>query len=86
MPITTSAKKALRNSARKRMFNLERQDTLNKAVKKIRKMAAEKNKDARKFLSEAYQAVDKAVKTGLIKANTGARKKSRLSKLVKKIV
>ena len=85
MPITSSAKKALRVSKRKHTFNQRRKDTLVETIKKVKKFVADKNTaEAVKFLSAAYQAIDKAAKTNLIKQNTANRKKSRLSKLVKK--
>jgi small subunit ribosomal protein S20 len=85
MPITTSAKKALRVSKRKRVMNTVRKDAMHKAIKTVEKMVAQKNKDgASKVLPSAYQAIDKAVKRGIIKANTGARKKARVSALIKR--
>jgi small subunit ribosomal protein S20 len=85
MPITSSAIKALRASKRKRVFNLRRKDTLNSAVKEIKKLvAANKPAEALKILPAAYQAIDKAAKTHVIGQNTASRKKSRLSKLIKK--
>jgi small subunit ribosomal protein S20 len=85
MPIIRSAKKALRSSARKRVFNLRRKDALRDEVKEVKKLAvAKKPEEARKELSKAYQAIDKAAKRGVIKKNAAARKKSRLSAMVKK--
>jgi len=85
MPIIKSAKKALRGSKRKQVFNLKRKDAMKTAVKNVKKLVADKKvKDANKSLSAAYQAIDKAVKRGVIKKNTAARKKSRLSKSIKK--
>lgn len=85
MPITSSAKKALRASARKRVFNTRRRSTMQDAVKTVKKLVADKKgTEAAKSLSEAYQAIDKAAKTGLIKKNTASRKKSRLAALFKK--
>lgn len=85
MPITSSAKKALRASKRKHVFNERRKNALSSIVKKVRKFVSDKNtKEALVLLSAAYKAIDKAAKTNLIKKNTAARKKSRLSKLVKK--
>ena len=46
------------------------------AVKDLQKSADSKD------LPKAYQAIDKAVKRGVIKKNTAARMKSRLSKKV----
>ncbi len=84
MPITTSAKKALRASARKRVLNDARRDAVRSATKNLKKLAATGGSEAAKALSEAYKAVDKALKRGLIKKNTAARRKSQLAKLLKK--
>jgi small subunit ribosomal protein S20 len=85
MPITSSAKKALRASKKKKVFNQRRKDTLTGVVKKIKKFVSDKNtQEAVKLLSEAYKAIDKAAKTNLIKKNTASRKKSRLAKFVAK--
>lgn len=84
MPIISSAKKALRSSARKRVYNLRRKNNIDKAVKDLKKLIVDKNKvEAQKALSSVYQALDKATKTGLLKSNTASRKKSRLSLMVK---
>lgn len=85
MPITSSAKKALRASRSKRVFNQRRKDALTSVVKKIKKFVADKNtKEAVALLAQAYKAIDKAAKTNLIKKNAASRKKSRLAKLIKK--
>ena len=85
MPITKSAKKALRGSQRKQVFNLKRKETMKTAVKEVKKLLTDsKPKEAKSALSKAYQAIDKAVKRGVIKKNTAARKKSRLSAQIKK--
>ncbi len=85
MPITSSAKKALRASKHKRVFNQERKDALTSVIKKVKKFITDKNtKEAVALLAQAYKAIDKAAKTNLIKKNTAARKKSRLAKLLKK--
>lgn len=85
MPITTSAKKALRVSKRKRVFNMRRKNTLDTSVKAVKKLAASGDKDgALKLLPAAYQAIDKAAKRGIIKKNTAARKKSQVAALFKK--
>ncbi len=86
MPIIRSAKKALRVSARRRIFNLRRKDKVTLAMKNLKKFIADKNKhEATNSLSLVYKALDKAVKSGLIKKNTAARKKSRLSATIKAI-
>ena len=85
MPITSSAKKALRGSKRKRVFNVRRQRAMKEVIKRIRAHVAEgKKKEAHALLSGAYKEIDKAAKRGVIKKNTAARKKSRLAMLIKK--
>ena len=84
MPITKSAKKAVKSSKRKRLFNLRRLSAMKSSVNEVKKLAVAKSSDAMKFLSEAYKAIDKAMKNGVIKKNTAARKKSRLAKLAAK--
>jgi small subunit ribosomal protein S20 len=86
MPITMSAKKALRGSSRKRGFNIAKKDLISKTVKKLKKLVNEKKvKEARAMLPEIQQVLDKSVKTGLIKLNTASRTKSRLTAMVKKL-
>lgn len=86
MPITTSAKKALRNSNRKRVFNMRKKEGVQAVLKKFKKLVAEKNvKEASKYLSTVQKTIDKASKTGLLKKNTASRKKSRLVAMVKKL-
>ena len=81
-----SAKKWVKQSERRRVINLARTHTLKAATKNVKKLIGEKaTKNATDALSEAYQAIDKAVKGGIIKKNNGARKKSRLAKAIAKI-
>lgn len=85
MAITKSAKKAIRSSAKKRIFNLRRKDALRDASKSLLKaLAANDAAGAEKLLPAAYAAIDKAQKRGVIKGNTAARKKSRLAVALKK--
>jgi small subunit ribosomal protein S20 len=82
MPITKSAKKAMRGSSRKRVFNERRKQSMRVAIKGVEKGAA--TGEAQAKLAAAYQAIDKAAKRGVIKKNTASRKKSRLAALAKK--
>lgn len=85
MPIIQSAKKALRGSKRKRVFNLKKKDQVSKTVKQFKKLVLAKDvKAAEKMLPQVQKVFDKAAKTGLIKKNTSARKKSRLVAMLKK--
>ena len=85
MPITSSAKKALRASQKKRVFNVRRKETMNKTVRDIKKLVSAKNTaEAKKLIPAAYQAIDKAAKMNTISKNTASRKKSRITALVKR--
>jgi len=85
MPITSSAKKALRVANKKKVFNLRRKSVLENTVKKVKKLVKEgKPKDAEKMLPEVYKAIDKASKTKFIKKNASARYKSRITLFVNK--
>lgn len=86
MAITKGAKKAIRSSERKRVFNVRRKGAMNDSVKEVKKLIVGGAKaEASKLLPAAYKAIDKAKKRGVIKANTAARKKSRLAAAIKKI-
>lgn len=86
MPITESAKKALRNSRRKRGFNAARKEAMSGAIKSFKKLVmAKKLKEAMELLPKVDQAIDKAAKTNLIKANSASRKKSRLKIMLAKL-
>jgi len=86
MAITRSAKKALRSSLKKREFNLARKNKVSKSLKSLKKLIAEKNKKEAMVVMRAVQkALDKAVKGHTLDKNTASRKKSRLSKMIKKI-
>ncbi len=86
MPITKSAKKALRQNKKRRARNLKQKDLTAKEIKKFNKfVAAKSKKDAFGALPQVYKALDKAVKNHLIAGNKAARLKSRLTKTVNKI-
>lgn len=86
MAITSSAKKAHRASLKKHVFNVRRKRALSSATKATKKLIATDVKAATSSLSEAYKAIDKAAKRGIIKKNTASRKKSRLAAAVKRAV
>jgi small subunit ribosomal protein S20 len=85
MPITSSAKKALRSSKKKRVFNLRRKDEMQNVIKEYKKLIlAKKTDEAQKLIPKLQKAIDKAEKRGIIKKNTASRKKSRLMKKLSK--
>ena len=87
MPITSSAKKAVRNSKNKRVFNLRKGGAMKSVIKEVKQLVSEKKaKEALALLPKAYKAIDKASKMGgIIKKNNANRKKSRLAAAIKKI-
>ncbi len=83
MANTSSAKKAQRVASRRRVFNLRRQKTMKDTAKEVAKLiVGHKAKEAEAMLPALYMAVDKAAKNGVIKKNTAARMKSRLTKRI----
>ncbi|MFH1611796.1 MAG: 30S ribosomal protein S20 [bacterium] len=86
MPITKSAKKALRQNRTKRSFNLKRKNEMKSMIKEFRTLVSNSKKaEAEAILSKVYKTIDKAAKRGIIKDNTASRKKSRLTKSLNKI-
>ncbi len=82
MPITQSAKKALRGSMRKKAVNDRKKKALKETFKGIERLVKEKKgAEATKQVAAAYSAIDKAAKSGVIKKNTAARKKSRIARM-----
>lgn len=80
MPITASAKKALRQNRRRRTKNLARKKAYKKAMMDYRKLVAGKKLDeAQKMLPAVFKALDKAAKAGVIGKNRASRLKSRLA-------
>lgn len=79
MAITRGAKKAHRASKRKHAMNDARRSAMRNALKAVRTAA----KGDVKTLALAYQAIDKAQKRGLIKANTAARRKAKVARILR---
>ncbi len=87
MPITKSAKKALRQSKRKREHNLRYLRKIRYLIKSEKRLVEEgKKEEALSLLSKVYKVIDKAAKENVIKKNAAARKKSKIAKLVNSIL
>lgn len=78
MPIIKSAVKRMRQTAKRRQRNVGIKKDIKGAVKAF---VAE---PSAKSLSKAQSELDKAVKKGLIKKNTAARRKASLAAAAKK--
>jgi small subunit ribosomal protein S20 len=86
MPITSSAKKALRQNIRRRAVNRVRKDTLKETIKNFKKLVKDnKTSEAKVALSKVFEIADKTAKTKLIKKTKASRIKSRTAKMLKKL-
>jgi len=83
MPITNSAKKALRQNLKRRKINSVKKRKTKDLIKEARTLVLQNKIDeARKLLPKIYKILDKTAKSGLIKKNTASRKKSRITALI----
>lgn len=81
MPRIKSAKKRLRKSKKRALRNKQVKDNIDYLERKARRAIKDKEKEkALGWLNKFIKAVDKAIQKGILKKNTGARKKSRLMK------
>lgn len=84
MPNTKGAAKAMRQSERRREFNLKVRDAVKKSVKEVRRLIKDgKKTEAAEAMKRAMSALDKAAKKGVVHKNNASRKKSRLAKALK---
>lgn len=84
MPIIKSAKKRDRQNKKRRVRNKEVKMRMLTLVKNIQSTAKTDVKKAEEFIPSVYSSIDTAVKKNIIHKNTGARKKSLVSRCVKK--
>jgi small subunit ribosomal protein S20 len=87
MPITRTAKRALRKAERKRKANLVYKNKLAEAKKALRKrIQAGEKEGLEKALLDFYSVVDKTAKVKVISKKTANRYKSVLTKSVNKLL
>ena len=85
MPNLANAKKALRQSVVRRERNVVKEDQISTLRRKIRKLLESKDVAGAKALVATLQKhVGKAVKAGILKANTASRTIARVSAAIKK--
>lgn len=83
MPNLANAKKALRQSKKRAARNKAVKDNIAYMAKQIRKgIDAKDKKQVSEWTPKILKAIDKAEGKGILKKNTAARKKSRLTKKV----
>ena len=84
MANTVSALKRVRITKRRTEINRSRKTRLRLQIRAMRLLLKGKDKDgAASALPKTFSVIDRAAKTGIIKKNTAARYKSRLSARVK---
>ena len=81
MAITKGGKKAHRQALRKREMNITRKE----AIRATNKVARTAPKGDTAALAAAYKAIDKALKRGILKKNTAARRKAKVAKLLRPV-
>jgi small subunit ribosomal protein S20 len=80
MANTVSALKRVRMSERRTAINRVRKSRLRHQIRAMRRLLDKKDADgAAKMVPQTFSIVDRAAKLGIIKKNTAARYKSRLS-------
>jgi small subunit ribosomal protein S20 len=79
MPNIKSAAKEHRKNIERRAFNNNIEVHIQDLIKKSQKAIETKNAKAAELVKQTMKALDKAAQKGVIKKNTAARKKSRLS-------
>jgi len=77
MPVSISAKKALRLSNKRRLINLKVSQKIKKTIKLFKLKPSQQN------YSKVASALDKAAKKNVIHKRKSSRLKSKLAKLIK---
>ncbi len=81
MPIIKSAMKRVRQQEKRRSRNLAAKRAIKRSSKTtLQAIAQEDLKVARTELAQAISLIDKAIKRGTLHKNTGARRKSQLTR------
>ncbi len=81
MPITSSAKKAMRQSNKRRILNKRFKDDMKISLNIFQKNIDKKEVVTLEDLSVVYARIDKALKKGILHRNTAARRKSLVAKM-----
>ena len=86
MANTISALKRVRMTERKTAINRMRRSRLRHQIRAMRRLLEHKDAEgATKLIPETFSIVDRAAKWGVIKKNTAARYKSRLTLRLRKL-
>ena len=82
MPNIKSAKKRVLITKKNKDANNNVKGSMRTAIKKLEKAISNNEKDVKALFEDANAKIDKCLKANIIKDNTAARYKSRLSKMV----
>ena len=85
MPITSSAKKAMRWSAKKRIVNKKFKDDMKISLHVFEKKITKKQPVTVDDLNTVYARIDKALKKKILHKNTAARRKSLVARMFNSI-
>jgi len=85
VPNVESAKKRVRQTAKRRLRNKAYKTRVKNSIKKVLAAIEEKKEreEVMEFLNTAFSVIDKAAKKGVIHKNNASRKKARLHRRVK---
>lgn len=79
---TRSAKKRIRQAKKRTLRNKAIRSRMRTAIRRFREALAAGDAEAvARLASQAFRAIDKAAKTGVIHANAASRRKARISRL-----
>jgi small subunit ribosomal protein S20 len=86
MANTISALKRVRSTERKTAFNRTRKTRLRHGIRAMRRLLEAKDAaGATALVPKTFSLIDRAAKWGIIKKNTAARYKSRLTRRLRKL-
>ncbi len=82
MPQLPSMKKRLRQSQKRRVHNIWRKEQMRDALRAYEAaVAAGDSAEIASAMATAHKALDKALKQGILKPNTVARRKARMARI-----
>ena len=82
MPITKSARKAMRQTAARTERNKGTRTAVKTYMKKVLTLSKSDSAEAEKVLPKAYKVIDTAAKKNIIHKSNAARKKSSLARAI----
>ena len=86
MPNIKSAKKRVLVAERNHAKNVAVKSRIKTAIRRVLEALKDNTEKVQELLNNAYKTIDKSVSKGVLHKNTAARKKSRLTNFVNKIL